>query len=111
MSSETFAVESYFIADYPRTLFPLTTTGVMVQKFSEDLKNFLQSQVLSSTPGPSGFSVQQRCYSAKRGYSLRRTVKLDPVAEFFIYDIVFRNRKLFRPDHRQSRKSFGYRFS
>jgi hypothetical protein len=54
---------------------------------------------------------KQRCYAAKRGYNLRRTVKLDPVAEFFIYDIVFRNRKAFRPDHRPSRRSFGYRFS
>lgn len=55
--------------------------------------------------------MQQRCYSAKRGYNLRRTVKLDPVAEFFIYDVVFRNRKSFRADHRTSRQSFGYRFT
>ena len=107
MSSQSFAVEDYFIADYPRTLFPLTTTSLLVEKFSPEIKDVLYNGLLCKTSGSSGFLVQQRCYSAKRGYSLRRTVKLDPIAEFFIYDIVFRNRKFFRSDHRPSRKSFG----
>lgn len=38
-------------------------------------------------------------------------MKLDPVAEFFVYDLVYRNRQSFRRDHRPSRRSFGYRFS
>ena len=104
-------MEDYFLADYPRTLFPLTTTSLLVEKFSTEIKDVLYNGVLCKTSASSGFLVQQRCYSAKRGYNLRRTVKLDPVAEFFIYDIVFRNRKSFRSDHRSSRKSFGYRFS
>jgi hypothetical protein len=111
MSGDLFGVEDYFLADYPRTLFPLTTTSLLVEKFSTEIKDFLYNRLLYQSPSSFGFSVQQRCYSAKRSYSLRRTVKLDPVAEFFIYDIVFRNRKLFRPDYRASRKSFGYRFS
>jgi hypothetical protein len=41
---------------------------------------------------------------------LRRTVKLDPVAELFIYDLVYRNRLQFRKDFRSTRRSFGYRF-
>jgi hypothetical protein len=110
VSGELFTVENYFLADYPRTLFPLTTTGLLVAKFSTELKDFLYNTLLCKTSASPGFLVQQRCYSAKRGYNLRRTVKLDPVAEFFIYDIVFRNRKSFRSDHRVSRQSFGYRF-
>jgi len=35
---------------------------------------------------------------------------LDPVAEYFIYDIVYRNRTRFRKDHARHRQSFGYRF-
>ncbi|HEX3683206.1 MAG TPA: antiviral reverse transcriptase Drt5 [Bryobacteraceae bacterium] len=109
MSGTTpFAVEQYFLSDYPRTLFPLTTTSLLVEKFSAKLKSFLYNDLL---PGKCGFPVQQRCYSAKRGFHLRRTVKLDPAAEFFIYDLVFRNRKFFRPDHRKTRQSFGYRFT
>jgi hypothetical protein len=46
----------------------------------------------------------------KQGFHLRRTVKLDPVAELFIYDIIYRNRSLFRKDFNDNRRSFGYRF-
>jgi len=105
-----FTVEQYLLADYPRTLFPLVTTSFLVQHFSSELKAFLYNTVLNRASVSPGFVVQQRCYAAKSGHNLRRTVKLDPVAEFFIYDIVFRNRKFFRSDHRVSRRSFGYRF-
>src|SRR5580693_6326919 len=37
-------------------------------------------------------------------------MKLDPVAELFIYDLVYRNRLLFRKDFSSARRSFGYRF-
>lgn len=111
LTAQPFKVEQYLLEDYTRTLFPLTTTSVLVEKFSENLKEYLYKQLLAATPTVSGFPVQQRCYSAKRGHNLRRTVKLDPVAEFFIYDVVFRNRKKFRADHRKQRSSFGYRFA
>jgi hypothetical protein len=41
---------------------------------------------------------------------LRRTVKLDPVAEYYIYDVIFRNRSLFRKPHSLGRTHYGYRF-
>jgi hypothetical protein len=41
---------------------------------------------------------------------LRRTVKLDPIAEYHIYDVIFRNRLLFRKPHTPSRTHYGYRF-
>jgi hypothetical protein len=53
---------------------------------------------------------QLPCYASKTGFHLRRTVKLDPVSELFIYDLVYRNRKSFRSYFRENRKSFGYRF-
>jgi hypothetical protein len=111
MAAEPYTVERYLLADYPRTLFPLTTTSLLVEKFSSNLKDFLYNQLLAGGSSVPGFPIQQRCYAAKRGYNLRRTVKLDPVAEFFAYDVVFRNRKTFRPDSRSSRASFGYRFA
>jgi len=56
------------------------------------------------------FLAQARCYSSKQGFHLRRTVKLDPLAELFIYDLVHRNRLLFRKDFSEARRCFGYRF-
>ena len=46
MNAEPFTIENYFLEDYPRTLFPLTTTSVLVEKFSDKLKNFLYNKLL-----------------------------------------------------------------
>ena len=46
----------------------------------------------------------------KHGLNLRRTVKLDPVAEYYLYDITFANRLRFRPSHNDDRAHFGYRY-
>jgi Reverse transcriptase (RNA-dependent DNA polymerase) len=56
------------------------------------------------------FLPQQRVYAAKHGPNLRRTVKLDPVAEYYIYDVVYCHRARFRKPHQESRTHFGYRF-
>src|SRR4051812_27189792 len=54
-------------------------------------------------------STESTCYQS--GLHLRRTLKLDVVAEFFIYDFSYRNRSKFRKPYKESRSSFGYRFS
>jgi Reverse transcriptase (RNA-dependent DNA polymerase) len=100
----------YFLGDYRHTLFPLTTSYFLVEHHVEDLKGYIYKKILDPKSADAHFLPQQRCYAAKRSYYLRRTVKLDSVAEFFIYDVVFRNRKSFRKDHRGNRQSFGYRF-
>jgi hypothetical protein len=110
MTSQQPTVEQYILSDYPRTLFPLTTTQILVEQSSQELKSYLYNDLLATDAKLPGFPVQQRCYAAKRGHNLRRTVKLDPVAEYFVYDVVFRNRRSIRPDHRANRCSFGYRF-
>ena len=56
------------------------------------------------------FLAQTRVYASKPGSHLRRTVKLDPVAEYFLYDIIFRNKSKFRPPFQDDKKHFGYRF-
>src|SRR5262249_55898043 len=56
------------------------------------------------------FLPQQRVHAAKIGLNLRRTVKLDPVAEYYLYNIVYSNRAKFRKPHTETRVHFGYRF-
>lgn len=106
----TYSTQQYFLDDYPRTLFPMATTSILVERFGGVLQDFVY-QKAEGAGAIAAFAIQQRCYAAKRGYHLRRTIKLDPPSEFFIYDIVLRNRKTFRSDHRSNRQSFGYRFS
>jgi hypothetical protein len=107
---DVLTIDQYFLTDYPRTLFPLTTTRVLIEGHSQHIKDFLYDTVLTATGDQPGFLSQQRCHAAKRGYHLRRTVKLDPVAEYFLYDVILRNRRLFRPDDTPTRRTFGYRF-
>jgi hypothetical protein len=55
--------------------------------------------------------AQSLGYAAKHGLNLRRTVKLDPVAEYYIYNLVNRHRRHLRKPHDAKRSHFGYRFT
>ena len=82
-----------FLRDYPSTLFPLRMNQLLVEKYASQLRIFIQEKILDAQ---GSFQNQQRVFATKRGWFLRRTVKLDPVAEFFLYDLIYRNRSLFR---------------
>lgn len=101
---------SYLLSDYPRTLFPLSTTRVIAETWGQQVLEYVYQKVLNPVENEHSFLAQARCYSSKQGFHLRRTVKLDPVAEMFIYDLIYRNRLLFRKDFSATRRSFGYRF-
>lgn len=105
-----YSCVQYLLEDYPRTLFPLATTHILIQNHANAILTFIYEKVLNKSEPEYSFLPQLNCYSSKTGFHLRRTVKLDPVAELFIYDLVYRNRKTFRSDFRENRKSFGYRF-
>jgi hypothetical protein len=100
--SVPFTAEQYFLEDYRHTLFPLSSTRLLVERFSKELRDYVKA----GNP----FRSQSRCSAAKRGFHLRRTVKLDPPSEFFVYDLVFRNRRCFHADHSPNRSSFGFVF-
>jgi hypothetical protein len=87
----------------------MVTSRILVESYEQRLQGYIAQEVLNDQAAES-FLPQQRCYAAKHGFFLRRTVKLDPVAEYYIYDIVYRNRGSFRSDHRNNRRSYGYRF-
>lgn len=107
----TYSTLQYLLDDYPKTLFPLTTTLVVLQNSERAVSDYIYQKVIKSSEPEHSFLSQTRCFASKHGLHLRRTVKLDPVAEYFIYDLVYRNLKLFRKDFDPSRRrSFGYRF-
>jgi hypothetical protein len=84
--------QQFYLWDYDSTLFPLNTNRLLVEKFSAELRDFIQNEVLDNDVG---FQSQHRVFATKRGWFLRPTVKLDPVAEFFMYDFIYRNRASF----------------
>lgn len=97
-------------SDFLGTLFPMKTNLIVLDKYEKELSEYIATRVLSDAHPADNFLPQQRVHATKPRGHLRRTVKLDPVAEYFLYDIVYRNRAAFRPQVGPLRRSFGYRF-
>src|SRR2546428_13695908 len=79
---------------------------LLVEKYARQLFEFIQRECLTSD---GSFQNQHRVFATKRGWFLRPTVKLDPIAEFFFYDFAYRNRHLFPESPVETRKVYGYR--
>ena len=101
----------YFEADFPRQLFPLDTNKVLIVNAAQDIGKFIYECITHEKGSTQQFLPQVRAYSSKHGYHLRRTLKLDPIAEFFFYDITYRNRAVFKRNTSLRRRNYGYRFS
>jgi hypothetical protein len=103
--------KSFFMADFPRTLFPLETNRILVEHASQSLGDFIYEKITHNSNSEFSFLPQTRAYAAKPDFHLRRTLKLDAVSEFFLYDIIYRHRAKFRKSSRSDRQIFGYRFA
>ena len=97
-------------ADFSGTLFPMKTNLIVLEHYEQQVAEYISTRVLSEAHPADNFLPQQRVHATKPRGHLRRTVKLDPVAEYFLYDTVYRNRVIFRPQVSPQRQSFGYRF-
>jgi hypothetical protein len=103
------SVREFFFEDFSKTLFPLQTNRVLVERGESEIREYI-SKCLDDTVHAYGFSPQKRVFVSKpKGY-LRRTAKLDVVAEYYLYDVVYRSRALFRKPHMANRTHYGYRF-
>lgn len=101
----------FYLSDFPRTLFPMETNRFLIKENASDLGKFIYERITSNKNDEISFLPQTRAYAAKPHFHLRRTAKLDPIAEFFIYDLIYRNRTEFASSGSTQRRSFGYRFS
>lgn len=98
-------------ADFSSTLFPIKLNRLLAEYHASEISAYIYQDILDKEKANHSFLSQQKVYATKPRGHLRRTVKLDPVAEFFLYDICYRNRAVFRPEVSSVRRSFGYRFS
>lgn len=102
----------FFELDFMSALFPLKTNKLMMDHAGPELAEYVR-RALSELPAdaPYNFLGQERAHAAKPNHHLRRTIVLDPVCTFFIYDVVYRNRRAFDSRRKPDRVSFGYRFT
>lgn len=103
-------VIEFYKQDFPSTLFPLNTNLILIENHSEEISKYVYEKILNSEMTEHSFLSQQKVYATKPKNHLRRTIKLDPIAEFFIYDVIYRNRTKFRGAVSEERKCFGYKF-
>lgn len=103
---DAYSSKKFFLEDYPRTLFPLNTNRILIEHGDDEIAKFINDKISAGSP----FLPQKRVYAAKDAIHFRRTVKLDPVAEFYIYDLVYRYRAAFKKPHVEGREHYGYRF-
>lgn len=88
----------------------MKTNLLVLEHYEKETAEYIANRVLSEAHPADNFLPQQRVHATKPRDHLRRTVKLDPVAEYFLYDTVYRNRSIFRSQVSPQRQSFGYRF-
>lgn len=98
----------FFFDDFSKTLFPLQTNRVLVELGETEIKDHI-TKCLNDEEVTYSFLPQRRVFVSKPHGYLRRTVKLDVVAEYYLYDIIYRNRQLFRKPHVSGRTHYGYR--
>ncbi|MCP4975237.1 MAG: RNA-directed DNA polymerase [Maribacter sp.] len=103
-------VKDFYLWDYEGTLFPMETCRLLVENNSDTLSNYI-SKIASPKEKDFSFLSQETVYASKTQHHLRRTMKLDPVAEYYLYDMAYKNRKIFRKGNNPTRENFGYRFA
>tara|TARA_R110002051_G_scaffold232149_1_gene293946 strand:- start:70 stop:1554 length:1485 start_codon:yes stop_codon:yes gene_type:complete len=96
--------------DFSSTLYPLKANFILAEVNGDEIAKYITERILSDLHEGDNFLSQHKVYATKPRGHLRRTVKLDPVAEYFIYDLIYRNRAIFRPQVSDTRRCFGYRF-
>lgn len=106
------SVKKFFENDFHSTLYPLKTNLILIREHHLALEKHIED-IFSKAPqhADKSFLAQTRVFAAKPKHHLRRTAILDPVASYFIYDLTYRNRAVFRPTSIKNRKSFGYCFA
>jgi hypothetical protein len=92
MPPSEYSSRQFLLDDQPGTLFPLRTSTVLAEHAFDRILEYVYQRVLREEDTEHRFLSQLRCYSSKHGFHCRRTMRLDPVAEHFIYDLVYRNR-------------------
>ena len=102
---------TFFELDFYSSLFPMKTNLLLIQNHHQAIEKYIV-KILSADPAhvADNFLPQVRVFAAKPKNHLRRTVVLDPVASYFLYDLVYRNRASFGTPSAATRTSFGYKF-
>ena len=83
-------VKDFYLWDYDNTLFPMETCRLLIERNHAELAKYIVN-ISDSSKKDYVFLPQETVYASKPRHHLRRTMKLDPVAEYFLYDLTYKN--------------------
>jgi hypothetical protein len=103
-------IKEFYLEDYQEMLFPMETCRFIIEKSPDLLSNFIKDIEDASKPEYC-FLPQESVCASKAKQHIRRTKKLDPIAEYYMYEMAYKNRRFFRKSSTPNRENFGYRFA
>ncbi|WP_207220435.1 hypothetical protein [Vibrio alginolyticus] len=103
-------VKEFYLADYNEMLFPMETCRYLVENAPTLISEFINN-IQDPQKSEYCFLPQQTVSASKAKHHVRRTKKLDPVAEYYLYEMAYKNRTVFRKSTNPIRQNFGYRFA
>ena len=103
-------VKEFYLEDYKEMLFPMETCRFIIEQSPELLSNFIKNIEDTSKPEYC-FLPQESVCASKAKQHIRRTKKLDPIAEYYMYEMAYKNKSIFRESSNPIRENFGYRFA
>lgn len=103
------AVLQFVDSDRTKTLFPLETPAAFIKHGEEQIREFLDSDVFDKDSAD-GFQKATVDYVLKDDQHKRRVLVLDPLATFFLYDLVWRNRSSLSVPRSGDRRFYGFGF-
>ncbi|MFM1655786.1 reverse transcriptase domain-containing protein [Brevibacillus sp. B_LB10_24] len=137
--SQIVNLYDFISKDSYKTLFPLGSTLIFAKYGLEDILEYINNEIFSQSwlqailneekysevsqvldkktikkineNAQSYFLIQPWVYALKDKRHLRQTFLLDPVAQIFLYDFVYRNRKYFQATNYTNRECYGYVFN
>lgn len=108
--ANTTKIKEFYLWDFEGTLFPMETCRLLIEHRADALDEYIK-KIVDPAQTQHSFLSQETVYANKAQYHLRRTMKLDPVAEYYLYKMGYENRGVFRKSHSENRMNFGYRYA
>ncbi|WP_177176152.1 antiviral reverse transcriptase Drt5 [Trichormus sp. NMC-1] len=106
VSNDNAGLVNFIVDDLKRTLFPLNLTAFMAQYAHKELQEYIDN-IYART---GNFHSQTTVYADKPNRTLRRTLKLDPIAEWYIYSIIYKYKDKFQEINTERVSVYGYKF-
>lgn len=100
----------FITQDNVRGLFPLNTTVKLITLGKEKIRSYVYDSIFNTAIRHTSFLPMPAVYALKERIHVRKSLQLDPISSFYIYDFVYRNSGAFQKTANSNRKHYGYSF-